>query len=420
MPTFTLSPGSGSILRGRVDSVPFQIAQTSLSVPSAPSTNRGYNSVNQILVTNIGIRAGGLSHSNGNARAKIFNSGGSVRAYSTLEGLPNVGTATPSSEVNFSFPGTASGVTSEAAILTGGVSYRFGMLGTSQASIVFARQANSYDIQLQGFSGIDAFTSFSSNQGNPAQFPSYAIMGTVTYIYAPSSPSTPSFSGSSTSSISFSYSAPGDNGGSSITGYIVEYKASSSGSWLSAGTTSSTSFTVSGLSSGTSYDFRVAATNFATQTFGNWSAYSGTLTASTEASAPSWTDNTLAAFSANIPYNDSVSALNADIYNISSGSLPSGISLSSGGSVSGTPTTAQQSYSFTIRATNLTNGLFIDQAFSGTVGGSDQPIKVYVGGSYPGNVNGWINGTVRVFNGSDWVTPIIKVYNGVSWVNPAS
>jgi hypothetical protein len=113
-----------------------------------------------------------------------------------------------------------------------------------------------------------------------------------------------------------------------------------------------------------------------------------------------------------------VSATNANTYSISSGTLPSGISLSTSGSVSGTPTNAQQNYSFTIRATNTANGLFISQSFSGTVGGSDQPIKVYAGTSYPGNVNGWVNGTVRVFNGSDWVTPIIKVYNGVSWVTP--
>jgi hypothetical protein len=332
--------------------------------------------------------------------------------------LPNVGTSIPSSELTFFFPGTASGIVSNPAILNGGVSYRFGMLGTNQAPVVFARQANSYNIQLQGFSGVDAFTNFSANQETP--FPGYAIMGTVNYIYAPSAPNTPTLSGTSTSSISFSYgSLTGDSGDTYITGYRIEYKNTFSSSWQLLETTSSTSYTVGGLEPGTSYDFRIAATNLATEAFGNWSAYSGTLTASTEASAPSWTDNTLAAFSANIPYSDSVSALNADIYNVSSGSLPSGISLSSGGSVSGTPTTAQQSYSFTIRATNLTNGLFIDQAFSGTVGGSDQPIKVYVGGSYPGNVNGWINATVRVFNGSDWVTPIIKVYNGASWVTPA-
>lgn len=417
MPTFTLSPGSGSILRGRVDSVPFQIAQTSLTTPSVPSANRGYNNLNQFLVTSIGIRAGGLGHSNGRARAKIFNSGGSVRAFSTLENLPNVGTATPSSEINFSFPGISGGTSSAPAILSGGVGYRFGMLGITQAPIVFARQVNSFDIQLQGFSGIDANTSFSANQGTP--FPGYAIMGTVTYIYAPSAPVTPSLSSTSEDSISISYGPlTGDNGGASVSAYRVEYKPSSSSTWQLVGSTGSTFFTVSGLQSGTSYDFRVAAQNQATDVFGNWSAYSGILTASTQASAPFWIDNTLAGFSFNIPYSDAVSAAFADFYEVSSGSLPSGISFSSNGTMSGTPTTAQQSYSFTLRAVNSSNGLSVTQSYSGTVGGSDQPIKVYTGTSYPGNVDGWVNGVVRVYNGSSWVTPIIKVYNGVSWVNP--
>jgi hypothetical protein len=292
------------------------------------------------------------------------------------------------------------------------------MLGITQAPIVFARRSNaSYDIQLQGFSGIDANTSFSANQGTP--FPSYAIVGTATYIMAPSAPGTPSLSSTSTSSISFSYSAPSDNGGSAVTGYVVEYKPASSSTWQSAGTTTSTFFTVSGLNPGTSYNFRVAATNGATAVFGNTSKPSGELTASTQAAAPSWIDNTLAGFSFNIPYSDSVSASNADFYSVSSGSLPSGISLSSSGLVTGTPTEAQEDYSFTIRATNTSNNLFISQSFSGTVGGSDQPIKVYTGTSYPGNVDGWVNGTVRVYNGSAWVVPIIKVYNGVSWITPS-
>lgn len=416
MPTFTLSPGAGNIARARVFSVPFQIAQTSFTVPDVPSANRGYNNINQFLVTNIGIRAGGESHSNADARAKIFRSGGVLLAYSTLEDLPNVGTAIPSSEVNFSFPGSGS----SEAILTGGVGYRFGMLGVNQANVSFARQVNSYNIDLQ-ISGVSASSDFSANQTRPADFTNQAIMGTVTYIYAPSAPNTPSLSGVSTSSISISYgSLTGDNGGSAVTSYRVEYKPASSSTWELVATTASTSLTVSGLQSGTSYNFRVAAINAATTVFGNWSAYSGTLTASTEASAPVWTDNTLAGFSFNIPYSDSVSAINADFYAVSAGSLPSGISLSASGIVSGTPTAAQENYSFTISAYNSSNGLSVSQSFSGTVGGSDQPIKVYVGTSYPGNLNGWINGTVRVFDGTDWVTPIIKVYNGVSWVTPAS
>lgn len=412
MPTFTLSPGSGNILRGRVDSVPFQIAQTALTVPSVPVANRGFNNVNLMLVTDIGIRSGGLSHSSGRARAKIFE-GTSMLAYSTLEDLPNVGTATPTSEVNYSFPGSGSAN----AVLTGNTSYRFGMLGITTAPIVFARQANSYNIGLQ-IGNVDATSNFSAT--DTTSFASHAIMGTVTYIYSPSAPNTPTFSSRSTSSVSISYgSLTGDNGGAAISSYIISWKPSSSTSWNLQETTS-TSLTISGLQAGTSYDFRVAAKNAASIAFGNWSAYSGILTVSTEASAPVWVDNTIGAFSANIPYSDSVSATNADSYSISAGALPSGISLSSGGSLSGTPTVAQQAYSFTIRATNSSNGLFVTQAFSGTVGGSDQPIKVYAGLAYPGNIDGWVNATVRVYDGSNWVTPIIKVYNGASWITPAN
>lgn len=415
MPSFRIDEGSGGTLRGSLNSVPFQVAQTSRAVPNAPAGQRGWNTLNRILVVQANISTGGIGHSNGKARAKIWETNGSLLSFSTLENLPNVGTAivAPTNSMSYSFPGTSSGTQALEAVLSGGSSYRFGILGTTQASIAIPRRTTaSYSIHRQT-SG-SATTDFSST--NTTDFASSAIIGTIDYFVAPTAPITPTLSGTTTSSITISYGAlTGDSGGTPVTGYVIEYKPSSSGTWVPA---EPSSFTFSNLSAGTSYDFRVAAKNRATQAFGNWSAYSGILTASTEAAAPSWSDNTLAGFSFNIPYSDSVSASNANFYSISSGSLPSGISLSSSGSVTGTPTEAQEGYSFTIRATNASNGLFIDQSFSGTVGGSDQPIKVYAGLAYPGNVNGWVNGTVRVYNGSAWVTPIIKVYNGVSWVTP--
>ena len=70
-------------------------------------------------------------------------------------------------------------------------------------------------------------------------------------------------SSASGSSVSLSWSAPSDDGGATITGYEYRYKRSSNSStwwpsWLSVG---STSKTVSGLSSGVSYDFEVRAVN---------------------------------------------------------------------------------------------------------------------------------------------------------------
>lgn len=60
------------------------------------------------------------------------------------------------------------------------------------------------------------------------------------------------------------WSAPAANG-ASITDYIVQYKASASGTWLtfSDGTSATTGATVTGLTNGTSYDFRAAAVNSA-------------------------------------------------------------------------------------------------------------------------------------------------------------
>lgn len=60
-----------------------------------------------------------------------------------------------------------------------------------------------------------------------------------------------------------SWTAPASNGGSAITDYTVQYSSNSGSSWttFSDGTSASTSATVTGLTIGTAYIFRVAATN---------------------------------------------------------------------------------------------------------------------------------------------------------------
>lgn len=60
------------------------------------------------------------------------------------------------------------------------------------------------------------------------------------------------------------WTAPAANG-ASITDYVVQYKLTSSGTWLtfSDGTSASTGATVTGLTNSSSYDFRVAAVNSA-------------------------------------------------------------------------------------------------------------------------------------------------------------
>lgn len=87
-------------------------------------------------------------------------------------------------------------------------------------------------------------------------------------------------------------------------------------------------------------------------------------------SAVAWADNSLSAFDRKgTSYSDGVSAIGGTTrsYSISSGSLPSGISLSSStGTISGT-LTGYGPYSFTVRASNADGTSLITANFSGTI-----------------------------------------------------
>jgi hypothetical protein len=134
---------------------------------------------------------------------------------------------------------------------------------------------------------------------------------------------------------------------------------------------------------------------------------------------PGWSDNTLGAFQAESAYSDSVSASNmlySGSYSISSGSLPTGLSFSQTGSgstlaaaITGTPTTAGQSYSFTIQASNSYGS--VSQAFSGTVAASPTAGKLRV---WTGTT--WVVAPAKVWNGTTWVAGTVKVWNGTAWV----
>jgi titin len=63
--------------------------------------------------------------------------------------------------------------------------------------------------------------------------------------------------------IDVSWLSPSDNGGTSVTDYVVEYKASAAGSWtmLNEGVGVGTTATITGLNNGTNYQVRVKARN---------------------------------------------------------------------------------------------------------------------------------------------------------------
>ena len=105
------------------------------------------------------------------------------------------------------------------------------------------------------------FTSTATNTTGTSASSSSASTA-VTPASAPSAPLGVAGSGTGGSS-TITWSAPSDNGGSAITDYIVEYRIATSGTWatFSDGVSTATSATVTGLSAGSSYEFRVTAKN---------------------------------------------------------------------------------------------------------------------------------------------------------------
>jgi len=90
---------------------------------------------------------------------------------------------------------------------------------------------------------------------------SFEIVAPVTPPGAPTSVS--AIAGNAQASLT--WTAPSSNGGASITEYVVQFSANSGSTWttFNDGTSSSTSATVTGLTNGTAYVFRVAAVNSA-------------------------------------------------------------------------------------------------------------------------------------------------------------
>jgi len=65
--------------------------------------------------------------------------------------------------------------------------------------------------------------------------------------------------------VALSWTAPPSNGGTTITDYAVQFSSNSGSTWstFADGTSTATSATVTGLTNGTAYTFRVAAVNSA-------------------------------------------------------------------------------------------------------------------------------------------------------------
>lgn len=180
-----------------------------------------------------------------------------------------------------------------------------------------------------------------------------------------------------------------------------------SASGLPSGGLSHSSGTVSGTPTSTStIFFTITASN------ADGESISRNFSLTPKPRLPIWTDQTLGTTTVRVSqsYSDAVSASNATVYAVHSGSLPAGITLNtSSGAISGSPTTVG-TYNFVLRAANSID----ERIFTNTL-----TITVQPGGS--GKIwNGttWVLAPFKVWNGSTWVEVPAKVWNGSSWADP--
>ncbi len=177
-----------------------------------------------------------------------------------------------------------------------------------------------------------------SNAVTPYALPGAPVMGAV-------SP------GNSAATVS--WTAPASNG-SPITGYVVTPYIAGVAQAPQTFNSTATTQTVTGLTPGTSYTFRVAAINAAGT--GPPSAMSAAVTVN---AAPFLTFGPPPAGEVSIPYSVALTATGgtgALTWSVNAGSLPPGLTLnSSTGQLSGTPTKSG-SYSFSVTVTDTTGG----------------------------------------------------------------
>ncbi|CAO1650533.1 fibronectin type III domain-containing protein [Salinibacterium sp. NYA9b] len=210
---------------------------------SLPSGRDMFNGSNAVLVTAMGLYVGGyfsspsISVQLNSSRSSAFTvaSDSPPVAFTGYKSIPNT---------------LVNGGTGYVYAITGGGRIYFGRSSTSGTNAVF--NSNGY-----GWSG--------------------TLGGALRYVEAPSAPRSVSVVSSVAGQATVSWSAPSSDGGTSVTGYVIQYSTSSSFTGASSTTSTSTSKTLTGLLPGRKYYFRVMATNAVTSAAGTW----GTASSST-------------------------------------------------------------------------------------------------------------------------------------------
>jgi hypothetical protein len=283
--------------------------------------------------------------------------------------------------------------------LNGGTSYRFGVWSTGDIRV--QTSANS-SFSVYADTSIGSNESWSTGNSTHSLGSNFSLVGSFEYAVRPTAPSISSTS-SSTSSVTVNWSAPSNNGDSTVTDYLIYHKPSFSGSWtIEFASGSARSYTVSGLSSSTTYDIRVSAANAVGES---------------EYATTSITTDFVSTFSF------SPAPATTTVPNLTGLTLTQANTAISNASLSSSPTAQSTG------ATALNNNLVITGTQSPSSGstvnvGSTVSFQYYLYTPPAQEVsvwNGtsWVASTPKIWNGTSWVDPtVIQVWNGTSWVNP--
>lgn len=197
------------------------------------------------------------------------------------------------------------------------------------------------------YSGTDSFTYTATNVGGTSAPATVTVtVSNPTVTYAPSSPA------AGTVGTAYSQTLASASGGTGPYTYTIASGA------LPAGISLASNGTLSGTpTAGGTFNFTITATDSSTGT-GPFTATSGTLTLTVAAPTITLSPSTLSNATVATAYSQTLTASGgtaAYTYTIASGALPAGLTLSSSGVLSGTPT-AGGTFNFTVTATDSSTG----------------------------------------------------------------
>lgn len=226
-------------------------------------------------------------------------------------------------------------------------------------------------------------TGFETKLSTGTVYSSSAMYLKFSYYGLPNAPTGLTATAADSTSVNLSWTAPttpSENSGiaeAAASQYVIQRSTSSSFTSPVEVTTTSTSYTVTGLTSGTKYYFRVAAQNAIrnvsgySNAIGPWSSSANATPTGTVVSLPTFSGSYVNG-TVGVSYSDYVTATGADTITIKSGK-PSWATGSQSGTryyLDGTPTSAT-SYTVVLTATNSAGS--VDGSFSFSVAAAPAP-----------------------------------------------